>query len=327
MRGNEACSRDLVFRPQSVTIRGSGHSKSEFIAEIAIDLEGSAGIALAALLPYTLFGNIALARTGSKPAALTTSTTSIDRGLSITIKAGTLCVKAPSIHYLHQVWLPTLNMVGLGEFIHLDHHHSQGWHTDLAKFPGEIRAEVKPLHRPLKAFTLGRRGLFTKLTATATAPVDEVSMFNTILESEMREWFSDTRQDISQTLQPMIEIVMHKSTKDSPNLYHLLISAHSTTPEAHLGHENVYPRVDGFPAELESDLEKKLIWLARVTIKGLKVELRKGHAIDEDIQNMLVPYMVLAEGWSSVVSDENAKFITEIDHSAAVTSKLSRGPP
>ena len=207
-----------------------------------------------------------------------------------------------------------MGLIGLSDNLRLYEDHEQGWHTDFARIPGHIKALVKPLNQFLPAFNLPRRGRIVEITATAYAPKNHIELFKQILEADLVRYF--VPQHAPASLHPKTNVRVEISDEHNPALYHLLLVARSESPKAYLGHENVYPQVSGFPAHLEHDVQKRLEYLTRATIRGLKTELMHGNAIDEHMEDVLVIYQALAKGWSSVVSPDNAKVLADEESNA-----------
>ncbi|KAH6624809.1 RNA 3'-terminal phosphate cyclase/enolpyruvate transferase [Chaetomium sp. MPI-SDFR-AT-0129] len=295
--GNQTASRELIFTPYAsldADADGNGDALSPQPVlqqqKLDIKLEGSAGIFLVAMLPYLLFSRLA-SKTHHTPPTATPDE------FELTIRAGTLCVKAPSIFYLQQVFLPTMALIGIGSN-HLNilpDHYEQGWHTDTNKLPGKMTARIKPLLTPLLAFVLDRRGRVQTVRATAHAPPQLLDKFKQTLEAELADAISrDAGVDIAVDMFP--SLVDHQ--------YHLLLVAEATAPAAFLGYEEVYPQRDVFPSDLEGDTDRIIRHLVRACIRGLWEELRRGHAVDENLEDMLALYQSLAVGFSSVITPQ-----------------------
>jgi len=224
-------------------------------------------------------------------------------GIDLRIKAGTLCVKAPSYHYLSQVLIPTLNSIGLARHINLEPVFEQGWHTGAVKTQGFLRATVIPLEKALSSFQLLRRGKLVEILATGTVPPPQRALFKKILDSEILAVFARTSTEDS----PIFTIKVDESNQ--PMQYHLLLAARTEAPQAYLGYDQTYPQANIYPADLEKDEEMKLTFLARVCILGLVKELRTGSAVDEHMLDILTPYQALAVGTSTIAlkSDEGSR--------------------
>ncbi|CZT04319.1 uncharacterized protein RAG0_10821 [Rhynchosporium agropyri] len=260
---------------------------------LTIDLKGAASIPLIALLPYILFSHLS---------PRTCAGYHIPKeGIILTIKAGTLTEKAPSFHYVAHVLLPTLKFIGLAGHIELDRVYKQGWHTQSATCRGLLKAWVKPLSKPLPAFQLLQRGKLVKITAIATVPSPHLLMRGRTFGQILEEQFENVipRRIKSSPRLPTVEITVNASNQ--PSQYHLFLSAHTISPESHLGYEQVYPQPDVFPPELELEgEERRCYFFIRACIKGLRDELLKGSAVDEHMADILTPYRVLAAGFSTI---------------------------
>lgn len=295
VQANYPESRTLVFKPHALR-----NVDKAPLTHIEMNLEGSAGIALNALLPYILFGQMGGAKYKD--------TISVD-GVDLSIRAGTICIKAPSISYLRYVFMPTMGLIGLAENIKLHENYEQGWHTDFVQTRGLIKAWAKPLAQPLPAVNLTRRGRITEYIALGYAPKAEISTYHDILRRELPRYFLP-RGGKRETY-PNFTIEVKTSDEHEPQQYHLLLVARSETPKANIGYELVYPQVSGFPKDLNHDSDALLEHITRTAVLGLKEELKSGNAVDEHMQNLLVPYQVLSDGWSSTVSPENRHVILE----------------
>ncbi|KAK4146226.1 RNA 3'-terminal phosphate cyclase/enolpyruvate transferase [Dichotomopilus funicola] len=294
--GNHTASRELTFTPYAcldadVDVEADALSPRPVLQQQKLDvtLEGSAGIFLVAMLPYLLFSRLAC-----KTHHISTTTTPDE--FELTIRAGTLCVKAPSIFYLRQVFLPTMELIGIGSnHLSIVPDHEQGWHTDTNKLRGKMTARIKPLLTPLPASVLDRRGRVQTVRATAHAPPQLLDKFKETLETELADAIArDAGVDIAVDMFP--SLIDHQ--------YHLLLAAEATAPAAFLGYEEVYPQRDVFPSDLEGDTDKIIRYLVRACIRGLWEELRRGHAMDENLEDMLALYQSLAVGFSSVITPQ-----------------------
>jgi RNA 3'-terminal phosphate cyclase (ATP) len=279
--GNQTASRELTFTPYA----DLNALSQPLLGSLDITLQGSAGIFLVAMLPYLLFSRLA------------SKTHHIPPGpdqFELTIRAGTLCVKAPSIFYLFQVFLPTMALVGIGgDQLSILPDHEQGWHTDTNKVPGKMTARIKPLLAPLPAFVLDRRGRVYTVRATAHVPRQLVDRFKGALEVELADAiFRDAGVGIAVDVFPSV----------FDHQYHLLLVAEATAPTAFLGYEQVYPQSDVFPSNLDGDTDGIIRHLVRTCIRGLWEELRRGNAADENCEDMLALYQSLAVGFSSAIS-------------------------
>ncbi|GAW18754.1 hypothetical protein ANO14919_082360 [Xylariales sp. No.14919] len=135
VEGNTSGSRELRFTP-NIGFNGPIIAAPD---KIGVTAEGAASILLIAILPYILFSQVASRTSHFNPA--TNGRTS-----ELVIRAGTLCVKAPSIFYLRQVLLPTFKLIGIGEDnVLISEEHEQGWHTQGVKYPGKMVMYLKPL--------------------------------------------------------------------------------------------------------------------------------------------------------------------------------------
>ncbi|KAI0977170.1 RNA 3'-terminal phosphate cyclase/enolpyruvate transferase [Xylaria arbuscula] len=299
VEGNTARSRELQYNP---------HTHPELLrkqpqANIEIKTEGAASILLIALLPYILFSHVApqVSQSGR--------IFSKDQTFELVIRAGTLCVKAPSVFYMRYVLLPTLRLIGIGErHISLSEEHEQGWHTEAAKYPGKIVVRVKPLTRALPGFILEQRGQIKTLRATAHVPPRVLPDFKKQLHMEISNLLSNKKPQDSQ-----IEVFIEVSASAASGQYHLLLSVETSLPTAFLGYEEVYPQGDRFPAEIKDNQAKIAEYLIFGCIRGIWKELRKGNSVDEHAEDVLVLYQTLASGFSSVESGHNDRLVEEFN--------------
>ncbi|KAI1422373.1 RNA 3'-terminal phosphate cyclase/enolpyruvate transferase [Xylaria sp. FL1777] len=310
VQGNTARSPELQFIP---------HSDPEILGKqtqtrMDISSEGAASILLIALLPYMLFSHIAPQVSQSGP------TFADDQAFELVIRAGTLCMKAPSIFYMRHVLLPTLNLIGIGdENLSLSKEHEQGWHTEGVKYPGKIVVRVKPLAQPLPSFILEERGQIRKLRATAHIPPEVRKDFKERLHVELTDVLSTRNTQTSH-----IEVDADVFESAAPGQYHLLLSVETALPTAFLGYEEVYPQTDRFPSEIEEDSGKIAEYLIRGCIRGIWKELRRGNAVDEHAEDILVMYQTLASGFSSVESGHNERPVQEFNLNSNSLSESGR---
>lgn len=309
VKGNETASRELIFEPHQLSMAGEIDSRKP----LDVTMEGSAAILMIAIMPYILFSGLGKAA-HSHP-------TIPREGVAITIRAGTLCIKAPSYHNLQHVLLPTLKLIGIGEeHVRLSPDYDQGWHTDFVKVPGRIKLWIKPLQRPLKAFTLNHRGKLARIRITAHAPGNEFVHFGAVVRREIEE--SLRAKGLGVAIDVDIDVETIQSTVSGQ--YHLLLVGETVSPTAYIGHEQVFPQTSGFPENLEADKEKLYTHLARVCLHGLINELKSGDAIDENLQDMMAVYQSLADGFSSVTAPGNEKLVRDSAELAVPLSKSSR---
>lgn len=302
--GNLPASRDMTFTPHA-SLSASPSPK------IDITIEGSASIFLIAMLPYILFSQLASKTYDFRPQF--DEKTEIE----LVIRAGTLCVKAPSIFYMRQVFAPTLELIGIGkEHFSLGPEHEQGWHTDTNKYPGKMVAHIKPLTEPLPSFILDRRGHVRSIQVTAHVPKHTLELFKATLQLEMAKLLSSEGSGLELSLDVLASV--------PDDQYHLLMVATTAEPTAYLGYEQVYPQKDVFPKEIEGKDEDIAIQLIRSCIHGLWSELRRGHAVDEHMEDFLALYQSLSTGFSAVTVKGNERPVPELSmESPALSTSLS----
>ncbi|KAI1325238.1 RNA 3'-terminal phosphate cyclase/enolpyruvate transferase [Xylariaceae sp. FL0255] len=307
VEGNVVKSCELRFTPQ----RDLTLLRNRTPASMEITVKGSACILLLALLPYILFSQIVPRVSGS------TQTSTKDQAIELVIRAGTLCVKAPSIFYMRQVLIPTLKLIGIGEEnLFLSEEYEQGWHTQGLQYPGKIVMRLKPLSQPLVGFVLQQRGRILKLRATAHVPQDFLQDFDERLRTEIADLLMTKRPQDSH-----VEVDIHVFASPTRQHYHLLLAAETTFPVAFLGYEEVYPQPDRFPPEIEDDPAKIAEYLIRGCIRGIWKELRRGNSVDENMEDLLVMYQTLASGFSSVASSGTDSPVLEFNSDSEVLNE------
>ena len=294
VEGNAPHSREITFYPHA----GLSESGSKPLHTIEEQIEGAAGIFMVAMLPYVLFSSLGPARSFSSQERL-------GDGIEFTIRAGTQCVRAPSFAYVHQVLIPTFRSIGIGEEnLKVRKDHEQGWHTEFLSIPGRITAWAKPLKKPLPAFQLDRRGKVVRIRGTIYGPEEVLDSFH-----------ETVKREIERSLKPgwssSIEVLTEAYPSNVPGQFHLLLVAETEGPRAFLGYDQVYPQRAGFPDELKNNNNELLRHITLVCIRGLHDELLHGNAVDEHLEDILVPYQVLADGFSSVTSEQNKEFVQE----------------
>ncbi|KAE9376506.1 EPT/RTPC-like protein [Stipitochalara longipes BDJ] len=302
VEGNAVESRTLTYLPYQASSSVQVSPKDR----LELELEGSASISLVALFPYLLFSHLSPASDASHQISR--------HGINLKILGGTLCVKAPSIHYLIHVLIPTLNSIGFAGQLGLAPEYKQGWHTEHYKTRGMIQAWVKPLEKPVLAFQLLGRGRIVEITAIGTVKPSTSAMaaFERILRRELQSVFESSRGPHEPT-PPTISIRIEPSNQPAeyhPTQYHLFLAARAEAPEAYLGYDQVYPQSDaGFPSIPEDNEELILTFLTRVCIRGLVEELQTGSSVDDHLMDILTPYQVLAVGRSTIAlkSEEGSR--------------------
>ncbi|KAF2110838.1 RNA 3'-terminal phosphate cyclase/enolpyruvate transferase [Lophiotrema nucula] len=246
VEGNQTASRELLFKPHK-------NKYAERVKDVDITVEGSAAIFMIAMLPYILFSHLG--------AAADIDPKIPQDGVEITIRAGTLCIKAPSFHGIQNVLLPTLKTIGIGEEnLRLSQDHDQGWHTDFVKVPGSMKIWVKPLEAPLKPFVLRNRGRLSRIKIVAHALEGQSTRFGEVVKQEVQQALRE-----SGNINPSyITIELQTFITTMPDQYHLLLVGITEDPEAFIGYEQVYPQVTGFPKGLADEKEELYTHLARV---------------------------------------------------------------
>jgi RNA 3'-terminal phosphate cyclase (ATP) len=202
----------------------------------------------------------------------------------IRIRAGTICIKAPSFWAVREVIVPTLHIIELSRNIRIEPGYEQGWHTEYVTTPGLFAVWIKPLQEPLPAFRLSQRGSIVQITATTHTPSEDLELFREILTRELNDALNDkcenlfhasqnaqTCRDTSYGPSPGVDIRMLVS--NLPSQYHLLLTARAEDPPGYLGYEQVYLRRHVFPEHAKEGSEDTLLYLTRVCIRGLSDQL------------------------------------------------------
>ncbi|KFA69533.1 hypothetical protein S40285_07272 [Stachybotrys chlorohalonatus IBT 40285] len=272
VEGNQPYSRDLDFTPHV----GTAINDKQSPTGLEVTVEGSASIFLIAVLPYLLFSRLAAASFQFTP------TMDVDEEIRLKIHAGMLVLNAPSAHYLRQVFLPTLDRIGITQqHLRFTSEYQQGWYNEGSSpinLPGKLVAVVKPLSNPIRGFVFGSRGGVRKIQVIAHAPNRALPEFKRILKAEFKEAILTEKYKV--------EIAFDFIEGIPENQYHLLLTATTTIPVSYLG-------------------EAIAIYLARACIRGLWKELRTGNSVDEHMEDILTIYQTMAIGFSSTITKDH----------------------
>jgi RNA 3'-terminal phosphate cyclase (ATP) len=296
VEGNTPCSREITFYPHAALEDSS--SGRDPLHSLEIQVEGAAAIFMIAVLPYVFFSTL-------RPASSSFANERIGGGIDLNIRAGTLCVRAPSYAYVQQVLIPSFQSINIGEeHLKVYNDHEQGWHTEFGHTPGRMRVWAKPFNKPLLAFQLERRGTVVRIRATIHGPGETLDVFHEIV-----------RREIKDALKPgwssSVEVLSDAFASVAPGQYHLLLVAETEHPRAYLGYEQIYPQREGLSRGLQNSSEELFRYITLVCIRGLYDELAHGNAVDEHLEDILVPYQVLADGFSSSTAKRNAELVQE----------------
>ncbi|KAJ5774084.1 hypothetical protein N7457_008980 [Penicillium paradoxum] len=302
VEGNTPHSREITFYPHAALKDSS--SGRDPLHRLEFQIEGAAAIFMIAVLPYIFFSTLGPASSSSF------AKERIGDGIDLDIRAGTVCVKAPSYAYVQQVLIPTFQSINIGEEnLKVYKDHEQGWHTEFGHTPGRMRVWAKPFNKPLPAFQLERRGTVVRIRATIHGPGETLDVFHETVRREIKSalkpgWFSS------------VEVLSEAFASVAPGQYHLLLVAETESPRAYLGYEQICPQKGGLSCGLENSSEEIFRYITRVCIRGLHDELAHGNAVDEHLEGMLVPYQVLADGFSSSTAERNAELVQENENLA-----------
>lgn len=291
VEGNQPYSRDLDFTPHV----GTAINDKQSPTGLEVTVEGSASIFLIAVLPYLLFSRLAAASFQFTP------TMDVDEEIRLKIHAGMLVLNAPSAHYLRQVFLPTLDRIGITQqHLRFTSEYQQGWYNEGSSpinLPGKLVAVVKPLSNPIRGFVFGSRGGVRKIQVIAHAPNRALPEFKRILKAEFKEAILTEKYKV--------EIAFDFIEGIPENQYHLLLTATTTIPVSYLGYELIYPQNKPLPESIKGDREAIAIYLARACIRGLWKELRTGNSVDEHMEDILTIYQTMAIGFSSTITKDH----------------------
>ena len=294
VEGNIPHSREIIFDPHA----GLDSFAIQPLYSLDTEIEGAAPIFMVAMLPYILFS-------GLGPSSSYFSKERIGNGIELTIRAGTLCVRAPSFAYVHQVLIPTFRSINIGEDnLKAREDHDQGWHTEFFSIPGRMAVWAKPFEKPIQSFHLDRRGMVVRIRATIHGPADVLDAFHRTVKEEIEN-------SLIAGWSESVEVLTEAFKTTVPDQYHLLLVAETEGPQAFLGYEQIYPQRGGFPEGPKENSKEIFKIITLVCIRGLYDELAHGNAVDEHLEDMLVPYQALADGFSSVSSEENKKLVQE----------------
>jgi RNA 3'-terminal phosphate cyclase (ATP) len=300
VEGNTLYSREITFYPHAALEDSS--SGRDPLHSLECQVEGAAAIFMIAVLPYVFFSTLGQASSSF-------ANERIGGGIDLNIRAGTLCVRAPSYAYVQQVLIPTFRSINIGEeHIKVYNEHEQGWHTEFGHTPGRMRVWAKPFNKPLPAFQLERRGTVVRIRATIHGPEETLDVFHEIV-----------RREIKDALKPgwsSVEVLSDAFASVAAGQYHLLLVAETEHPQAYLGYEQIYPQRGGLPCGLQNSSEELFRYMSLVCIRGLYDELAHGNAVDEHLEDILVPYQALADGFSSTTAGRNAKLVQETENLA-----------
>ncbi|KEY72240.1 hypothetical protein S7711_00239 [Stachybotrys chartarum IBT 7711] len=297
VEGNQPYSRDLQFTPHA----GTAVIDSQPPNELEVAVEGSASIFLIAVLPYLLFSRLAAASF-----RLTPTFDGIEE-IHLKIHAGMLVLNAPSAYYMRQVFIPTLDRIGITQqHLRFTSECQQGWYNEGSNpinLPGKLVALVKPLSDPIRGFVFGSRGEVRKIQVTAHAPIRALPTFRRILKAEVKEAILTDKYEV--------EIGFDFIEGIPENQYHLLLTATTASPVSYLGYELIYPQNKRFPESIKGDEEGIATYLARACIRGLWKELRTGNSVDEHMEDILTIYQTMAVGFSSTIAKDHHMQVEE----------------
>lgn len=173
----------------------------------------------------------------------------------------------------------------------------EGWCIGNEKSKGLLVVDVKPLAAPLQGFRFGQRGSILRYDILSLMPPESLEAQNS-LEEVARDHLDQPEVsyefDISNTISQSAE-------RDGAiaGCYHLLLIAnahdqHFTSPIYPLAAEVLYPCdvLDDIERSHQKTIEDLSLYCKILLMQNLST----GYVVDSDMQAILVPYQVLADG-------------------------------
>ncbi|KAI4931173.1 hypothetical protein J4E85_003762 [Alternaria conjuncta] len=268
INGAELKSKEITFIPSKIVEQFNSVLDAGEV-RIKQSTPGSVNLVLQAILPYIIFSGV-------------------QTPIRICIDGGTNVSNSPSIDYVAQVLIPTLELVGIPHIgIQV---HSRGWSQGSATV-GSVTYTISPMKERLSAFQLLDRGEIVSVAATIIAPKDTERQFREELdgmfERRQSRFFGDTGDHDNR-----VETTFEDSHHDKR--YYLLLVA--TTPTGmKLGRDWLYDR--GFRA---GKLEQIIPTIVKKVSYDVLTEIEHGGCVDEYLRDQLVVFQALAEGRSKV---------------------------
>jgi len=279
INGADIKSKEITFIP-SKTVERSNSILTVGDVRIKQSTPGSVNLVLQAILPYIIFSGV-------------------QTPIRICIDGGTNVSNSPSIDYVVQVLIPTLERIGIP---HIDVQiHSRGWSQGSATV-GSVTYTISPLKERLSAFQLLDRGEIVGVTATIIAPKDTERQFREELdfmfERRQSRIFGDTGDHDSR-----VETAFEYSHHDKR--YYLLLVA-TTSTGMKLGRDWLYDR--GVRA---GKLEQIIPTVVKKVSDDLLAEIEHGGCVDEYLRDQLVVFQALAKGKSQVYGGKRNDVLME----------------
>jgi len=268
INGAELKSKEITFtpfktaqRPNSILTAGDVRIKQS--------TPGSINLVLQAILPYIIFSGV-------------------QTPIRVRIDGGTNVSNSPSIDYVVQVLIPTLELIGIPHIgIQI---HSRGWSQGSATV-GSVTYTILPVRETLSAFQLLDRGEIVSVTATIIAPKDTERQFREELDvmfERRQSRFFGYAGDHDDRVDTTLEASHHDKR------YYLLLVA-TTSTGMKLGRDWLYDR--GVRA---GKLEQIIPTIVKKVSDDLLAEIEHGGCVDEYLRDQLVVFQALAEGRSKV---------------------------
>jgi RNA 3'-terminal phosphate cyclase (ATP) len=295
--GNQVQSPVLEFRPY-VTAK-----LPEPLKILEVEAERSSVIMLLALLPVILFCQLGPRRNNSNVS---------ENGITLKIRGATYAEATPSRKYLEFVIMPYFSNICLGDNVKIllpdNEDPPEGWCVGTDKSKGLLVVHVKPLRAPLRGFNIGKRGNILRFDALGhTAPEHEDA-------AETLDFAAVDELDLSRVSTEHYQWSPITKIAERAGSYHLLLVANVrgqkfTHPTYPLAAEALYPPDDLQWSPLSDTASHKQIikTIARSCMNDLVRDLSSGNKVDRNMQDMLIPYQVLAEGFSATTVADGSR--------------------
>ena len=268
INGADLKSREITFIPSKI-VEGFNSVLDAGDVRIKQSTPGSVNLVLQAILPYIIFSGV-------------------ETPIRIRIDGGTNVSNSPSIDYVVQVLIPTLELIGIPHIgIQI---HSRGWSQGSATV-GSVTYTISPMKERLSAFQLLDRGEIISVTATIIAPRDTERQFREELDvmfEKRQSRFFGFAGDHDDRVDTTFEDSHHDKR------YYLLLVA-TTSTGMKLGRDWLYDR--GVRA---GKLEQIIPTIVRKVSDDLLAEIEHDGCVDEYLRDQLAVFQALAEGRSKV---------------------------
>ncbi|KAI4684071.1 hypothetical protein J4E81_009234 [Alternaria sp. BMP 2799] len=279
INGADLKSKEITFTP-SKTVERSNSILSAGDVRIKQSTPGSVNLVLQAILPYMIFSGV-------------------ETPIRVRIDGGTNVSNSPSIDYVGQVLIPTLERIGIPHIgIQI---HSRGW-SQGSTTVGSVTYTISPMKERLPGFQLLDRGEIVSITVNIIAPKDTEPQsreeLDLMFERRQSRIFGDTGDHDDR-----VDITFEDSHHDKR--YYLLLVA-TTSTGMKLGRDWLYDR--GFRA---GKLEHIIPTIVRKVSDDLLAEIEHGGCVDEYLRDQLVVFQALAEGRSKVYGGKRKDVLME----------------